>query len=140
MSKLRLISILLIVGLATAGAGIARGAGIAATILSTSTSATSQDGSAQDPEELLRRGGCMLCHRWSRQWIGPSFAEISQRYRSIGPQSRQALIMRLRSGSVGNHSPIPIGPCDVSRISDEELRLIVEHILGSGARPEVRAP
>lgn len=93
--------------------------------------------SATDMEELMRRGGCMLCHRWSRPWIGPSFREIAQQHRGATVQERQVLADRLRRGSVGNHSPIPMGPCDVSRLNDEELRLVIDHLLENGLRKDL---
>ena len=129
MPKTTLVPLLLSALISTASAG------------SSTLSARPQGGaSSHDPEEILRRGGCMLCHRWTRQWIGPSFAELSRQYRGIGPQGRQVLVMRLRTGAVGNHTPFPIGPCDVTRISDEELALIVDYIVEPGSRPEAHAP
>ena len=79
----------------------------------------------------------MLCHRWSRPWIGPSFREIAQQHRGATVQERQVLADRLRRGSVGNHSPIPMGPCDVSRLNDEELRLVIDHLLENGLRKDL---
>ena len=127
MALLKLIALLLSALLMTHAA---HGAGLPARL---------QTSTANDAEEIMRRGGCMLCHRWTRPWIGPPFAEIAQQYRSAGPQSRQVLMARLRSGAVGNHSPIPMGSCDVTRINDAELRLVVEHILEQGSRPEMHA-
>lgn len=74
----------------------------------------------------------MLCHRWDRSWIGPSFREIAQRYQGAGLQERQMLVARLRSGEVGNHGPVPMSACDASQVSDEDLRLIIDHILDQG--------
>ena len=91
----------------------------------------------EDVDEILRRGGCLLCHRWTRPWIGPSFRDIAKSYQGLKGQERYALVTRLRAGSVGNHSPIPMTPCDVSRISDEDLRAIIDHVLDRGTRPDL---
>lgn len=89
----------------------------------------------RDMEELLRRGSCLLCHRWQRPWIGPSFQQIAQGRRGLDAQGRAGLVLRLRQGSVGNHSPIPMGPCDVSRLSDEELSVIIDWLLAVSPSP-----
>lgn len=93
--------------------------------------------SGPDIEELMRRGGCMLCHRWSRPWIGPSFKEIAQQYRGASNADRDVLVQRLRRGSVGNHTPIPMGPCDITKLNDDELRLVIDHLLNNGLRKDL---
>lgn len=87
---------------------------------------------AVDPnvaDELMRKGACMMCHQWNTERIGPSFNEIAKRYQAAGPQARQNLMRRIRQGSVGNVTPVPMGPCDMSRVSDDELSIILDRIL-----------
>lgn len=95
---------------------------------------------AEDAEELMRRGGCTLCHRWDRPWIGPPLEDISKRYRSAQAPEREALLLRLRRGVVGNHTPIPMGPCDPSRLSDDELRFVIDQIIGPIPSQPTRQP
>lgn len=95
---------------------------------------------AEDAAELLRRGGCTLCHRWDRAWIGPSLEDIAKRYRGAQAPEREALLLRLRRGVVGNHSPVPMGPCDPSRLNDEELRFLIDQIIGPNPPPSAGRP
>ena len=90
--------------------------------------------SIEQVNDLLRRGGCLLCHRWERPWIGPSFEEIRARYGQAGDEDLHLLMKRLRTGSVGNHTPIPMGPCDTTRLNDEDLRHVLDTIIGRTMR------
>ncbi len=98
-------------------------------------------GNSHDTErvnEIMRRAGCLMCHRSDRPWIGPSFQEIAKNNRGMAPEERALLVQRLRGGAVGNYAPIRMSPCDPRRASDEELLRVIDHVLNHEGAPDGR--
>lgn len=87
-------------------------------------------------EELLSRGKCRMCHRWDRDWIGPSLASIADRYQDTSAGERTELVRSLRRGVTGHRSSISMAPADSSQLTDAELRRVLDHILSTP--PELR--
>ena len=51
-------------------------------------------------KKLVEASDCMRCHGWERNYVGPSFASIAQRYQARS-DAETYLAGRIRGGSVG---------------------------------------
>src|SRR6187431_2571417 len=79
-------------------------------------------------EELMDRSGCSSCHRIDQQLIGPAFREVAARYRA-DTSVAQRLVLKVREGGEGVWGDIPMQPNGVEKISDADLRTLVDWIL-----------
>lgn len=84
-------------------------------------------------EALARKYGCMGCHGVDKRgFVGPSFQEISERYKGR-TVARTALIATIRSGGKGNWTEISRGvpmPPYKNRIPGSEIERLVDWLLG----------
>jgi S-disulfanyl-L-cysteine oxidoreductase SoxD len=94
---------------------------------SVSVAATSPD---KLPAELARNAACMSCHGLDKRIVGPSFREVSDRYKADA-KSLDLLVGRVRNGSTGAWGPIPM-PAQ-PQVAATEAASIVKWIL-DGAR------
>lgn len=75
---------------------------------------------------LLQANGCMACHARDKKILGPSFVDISQKYR--GQEGAVAtLTKKLKSGGGGVWGPIPM-PANPG-LSDDDAAVMLEWIL-----------
>ena len=82
---------------------------------------------AMDGEALAVRGNCMECHAMASKSTGPSFREISAKYRN--DKGAQAMLeKKVRNGSAGTWGKIPM-PATARSVSDEDIRAIVKWLL-----------
>lgn len=79
-------------------------------------------------EQLMERSGCISCHRVDQKLIGPAFTEVAARYRGDS-QAVPYLIQKIRDGGEGVWGDIPMQPNDAEKISDADLKLVVEWLL-----------
>jgi cytochrome c len=83
---------------------------------------------APSAAELAQKSGCLACHARNSRLVGPSLAEISQRYRAeAGAEAR--LAAKVRDGGTGNWGqvPMPAHP----QLAAEEIRTLVRWFLTS---------
>ena len=83
-------------------------------------------------EALARKYGCMECHGvHERGFVGPSFQEISERYKDK-PDTRKALFETIRKGGKGNWTKIshdvPMPPYE-QRIPADDIQRLVDWLL-----------
>lgn len=81
--------------------------------------------------KLARLNGCVQCHDETGSVVGPTWREVSQRYRNV-PQAREILIASVTDGSAGKWADITKGarmPPYGKRVTDEHIRKIVDYIL-----------
>lgn len=83
---------------------------------------------SQASEQLMERSGCISCHRVDQKLIGPAFTDVAARYRADS-EAAQYLIAKIREGGEGAWGDIPMQPNGEEKISEEDLRLVVEWIL-----------
>ncbi|WP_290650108.1 c-type cytochrome [Aquisalimonas sp.] len=77
-----------------------------------------------EARSLHERNGCVNCHAADERVVGPSHAEIAERYTLDDlPQ----LVEKVRQGGSGNWGAIPMVPHP--RVSEEEIEVIVRWIL-----------
>ena len=84
---------------------------------------------ATTPEQALNKAGCMACHAKDKKLVGPSFKDIAAKYK--GKDATAQLIEKVRKGGAGVFGPIPMSPNGPDRISDADLKAVVEMILKS---------
>ena len=85
-----------------------------------------------DPGALAQRKGCGICHHADMRMLGPSWAEIGERY-SGDDGAAEMLFKRTREGSKGSTGDhwdgAPKMGVDVDTISDEDLRTVIAWVL-----------
>jgi len=76
-----------------------------------------------DVKELMGMRGCPYCHDIRRPLLGPSFVEISKRYKE---EDLNKLVKSILEGSSGKWGDKAMPP---QKVSEEEARLMAEWIL-----------
>ena len=84
---------------------------------------------AADPAQLATKSGCMACHFADKKLVGPAFKEIAVKYKGRA-DAVPYLTQRVRKGGPGNWGVIPMVPNDVSKLSDADLKTLLNWILG----------
>ena len=79
-------------------------------------------------EELMSRGGCISCHRVDQKLLGPAFKEVAARYRG-DTQAAERLFAKVREGGEGEWGDLPMQPNSDEKISDVDLRALLDWIL-----------
>jgi cytochrome c len=80
-------------------------------------------------DEILNKAGCMACHSKDKKLVGPSFKDISTKYK--GQDATAKLMEKVRKGGSGVFGPIPMSPNPPDKINDGDLKVAVETILKS---------
>ena len=97
----------------------------ALTLATTGASAALDDGKAQ---ELLKKAGCVACHNVDKKIVGPTYKDVAQKRK--GEKDAVARLEKaVRSGSNGAYGQIPMPPNPKEKISDADLRELVEWVL-----------
>ncbi len=97
-------------------------------ILATSTVFAASGALAATPAELATKAGCAVCHQPVAKGLGPSYQEIAKKYK--GQAGAPAVMAeRVRKGSVGIFGKVPMTPTPPARISDADLKLVIDWIL-----------
>lgn len=115
-------------GAKPAAAGAASAAGQAA--------ASGKDGAAQasaagqKAQELLKANGCTACHAVDKKILGPSFMDISKKYKEQG-YAIEKLAKKVRNGGSGVWGSIPMPPHP--GLGEADLKTMLDWILaGAG--------
>ena len=78
--------------------------------------------------QILSKGGCVACHTVDRKLVGPSFKEVAKKRK--GDKNAAAVIaQKVRAGGTGVYGQIPMPPNPASKISDGDLKALVEWVL-----------
>jgi cytochrome c len=84
-------------------------------------------------EAAARKYGCFDCHGTDKRgFVGPTFKEISERYRDK-PDAARVLIATVKNGGKGNWTEISRGvpmPPHKNRIREAEIERLVRWLLG----------
>jgi len=89
---------------------------------------------AEDGEALAKKGDCMTCHAVNKKVVGPAFWDVALKYKDDkGAQS--TLEKKVRSGGSGNWGKMPM-PATTKAVSDEDIKSIVQWVLGGKASSE----
>lgn len=100
---------------------------ILAAALIAGTALTAQAGPAED---AMTKAGCMACHAKDKKLVGPAFKDVAAKYKGQGDAVAK-LTEKVRKGGAGNWGPIPMSPNGPDKISDADLKMVIESILKS---------
>lgn len=81
---------------------------------------------AADGAALAQKGGCMACHGIDKKILGPSFKDVSAKYKGKGAEA--ALIKKVKEGGSGAWGAMPMPP-NTGKLSDDEFKSVVGWIL-----------
>ncbi|NLD55940.1 MAG: c-type cytochrome [Burkholderiaceae bacterium] len=87
---------------------------------------TSFGAQATAPEEILKKSGCTACHAIDKKMVGPSYKVVAEKYK--GKDASADLIAKVRKGGSGVYGPVPMLPNPPDKISDADLKSVVEWI------------
>ncbi|MDB6062196.1 MAG: cyt1 [Verrucomicrobiaceae bacterium] len=79
-------------------------------------------------EQLMEKAGCISCHRVDQKLIGPSFKSVGAKYKA-DKDAPAVLFDKVREGGEGVWGDIPMQPNGPSKVSDENLKLVIDWIL-----------
>lgn len=83
---------------------------------------------APEGEVLAQKNGCVACHAMDKKLVGPSFQEISKKYKG-DPAAQANLIAKVKAGGAGVWGKIPMPP-NSPKVSDADIKAIVDWTLG----------
>ena len=98
------------------------------TVLLLAVAGLAVSAAAQASEELMEKSGCVSCHRIDQKLIGPAFKDVAARYRS-DKDALPKLLEKVRDGGEGVWGDMPMPPNAVEKISDADLKTLIEWIL-----------
>ena len=84
----------------------------------------SKDGDSA--KKILDRNACSGCHAPDTRIVGPSFREVSLKYKD-DPEAKTRLMSKIRQGGQGVWGQVPMPPNPA--ISEEDLRSVVGWVL-----------
>lgn len=84
---------------------------------------------AATPDEAMGKAGCVACHSKDKKIVGPAFKDIAAKYK--GQDVVAKLTDKVRKGGSGVWGPIPMPPHGADKISDADLKAVIESILKS---------
>ena len=82
---------------------------------------------AGNGEELFKKSGCNVCHKVDGKAVGPSFKQVSEKYKD-DKEAATKLAKKVRSGGAGSFGSMPMPPA-ASKVSDDDIKTIVEWAL-----------
>lgn len=99
------------------------------TLLIAAALAVGASAAVANVDEALTKAGCLACHAKDKKILGPSFKDIAAKYK--GQDVVAKLTDKVRKGGSGVWGPIPMSPHGPDKISDADLKAVVESILKS---------
>ncbi len=96
------------------------------TVAASENASGAKAGSERAAEKLAKDANCFACHAVSSKVLGPSFKEVSAKYRGSAT-STEMIQARIKNGAVGiwGAIPMPAHP----QVSGDSLKQIVEWVL-----------
>lgn len=77
--------------------------------------------------DLMTKAGCAACHKVDGKSVGPAYKEVAKKY--AGKTVTAELAGKVRKGGSGVWGPVPMAPTGPDKISDGDLKELVEWIL-----------
>ena len=81
-------------------------------------------------QAIAQKAGCLACHAVDKKLVGPAFKDVAAKYKGQ-PDAVAKLSDKVRKGGAGNWGQIPMPPNPEAKISDADLKTVVEWILKS---------
>ncbi len=82
---------------------------------------------AVTPDEAMNKAGCLACHAKDKKIVGPAYKDVAAKYK--GQDVTAKLMEKVRKGGSGVYGPIPMPPNPPGKISDADLKAVIESIL-----------
>lgn len=77
---------------------------------------------------LMGKAQCSACHGIDQKMVGPSYKQVAAK-RKGEKDAVATLIKKVREGGSGAYGQIPMPPNPKDKISDDELKQLVEWVL-----------
>lgn len=77
---------------------------------------------------VMKKAGCSACHTVDKKLVGPSYKDVAAK-RKAAPDAGALLEKKVRDGGKGEYGPIPMPPTPAAKISDAELKDLVQWVL-----------
>jgi cytochrome c len=78
-------------------------------------------------DDAIAKAGCTACHTKDNKILGPAFKDVAAKYK--GQDATAKLVDKVRKGGSGVYGPIPMPPNGADKISDADLKMVVESVL-----------
>ena len=87
---------------------------------------------ATDPEaakglDLVTKSDCFGCHKLTETSIGPAYALIAAKYKTITPQNMDSMVVQINKGGFGRWGNVPMTAHP--GISKEDAQSMVHYIM-----------
>ena len=79
-------------------------------------------------QEIMAKAGCAACHAIDKKGVGPAYTDVAKK-RKGEPGAAAMLVKKVRDGGVGAYGQIPMPPNPASKISDDELKAMIDWAL-----------
>jgi cytochrome c len=90
--------------------------------------AASLSSPAHASQELIKKARCVACHAVDAKRVGPAYRDVAQKYRGQADAAAR-LFEKIRHGGTGAWGQIPMPPNGADKISDADLKTVVQWIL-----------
>jgi cytochrome c len=77
--------------------------------------------------DLMAKAGCAACHKVDGKSVGPAYKEVAKKY--AGKNVNADLAAKVRKGGAGAWGPVPMAPTGPDKISDGDLKELIEWVL-----------
>ncbi|GIK87727.1 MAG: c-type cytochrome [Burkholderiales bacterium] len=78
--------------------------------------------------DLMAKAGCAACHKVDGRSVGPSYKDVAKKYAGKSDVAA-TLAAKVRKGGAGVWGPVPMAPTGPDKISDGDLKELVEWVL-----------
>ncbi len=88
--------------------------------------------SAEDMPPLAKKSGCTACHAIDKKIVGPSWADVSAKYKGDAA-AKATLIEKVQKGGKGNWTEVTKGvpmPPYSPRVTDADIETLVDFVIG----------
>lgn len=82
---------------------------------------------AATPDEAMSKAGCLACHAKDKKIVGPAYKDVGAKY--AGQDVSAKLMEKVRKGGSGVWGPVPMPPNPPEKISDADLKAVIQSIL-----------
>ncbi|MDO8465157.1 MAG: c-type cytochrome [Gallionella sp.] len=102
---------------------------IIATLIAAASLMAASSSLATDMPELVKKNNCTACHAIDKKVIGPSFADIARKYKSIS-NARAMLATKIIKGGGGVWGAMPMPP--YPRLGETDAAALAGFVLNEG--------
>lgn len=82
----------------------------------------------QASQELIKKARCVSCHTVDAKRVGPAYRDVAEKYRGQS-EAPAHLFGKVRQGGTGVWGQIPMPPHGEDKISDADLKAVIQWIL-----------